>query len=193
MDRDAGSRRVGRRIWFVLQHETTHQVLFNTGLFHRESPIPAWLNEGLACLFEAAAPDAREGEALSNRPRLRDLRAALRLDEQSTLTLSELLRSAEDSGRIVPLAQLVGDGGLRDPRDAHAAFHYAQCWSFVHHLHQRHREGFAEYLRILSRREPGTRVPRHREISDFESAIAPLDTALEMDWVTYAEALSMAK
>lgn len=43
--------------WFfntsTIIHEATHQTAFNTGLHSRYAPVPRWISEGLAMLFEA--------------------------------------------------------------------------------------------------------------------------------------------
>src|SRR5262249_17399521 len=58
----------------VVQHEASHHIHFNIGLFNPRAPYGRWITEGMATMFEA--PETSSGASLGtiNYKRLRDVR-----------------------------------------------------------------------------------------------------------------------
>ncbi len=140
----------------LLAHEGLHQFLSVT----RGGILPAWVNEGLACCFEAVDIDDR------GRPRFRprdnyirrnSLRDAYLRNEM--FDLSELL--ATNAGRVV---------AMPTPR---VRSYYAQTWSLVLMLLEadgttaREAEGFRELLRDLGTDRMRTRTAIVSVNADF--------------------------
>lgn len=120
----------------TLAHEGWHQYAAA-----RVGPLPAWLNEGLACSFETYrwVGESVVFEPLTNTIRLNSLREAIQTG--SLLTLRELL--ATNAGQVV---------SLDDSRFTQA--YYAQAWAFVSFLRfgdkGRWAPGFARLLRDVA-------------------------------------------
>lgn len=120
----------------ILAHEGFHQFAEAT----RGSNIPAWLNEGLACYFEAFDLDPR-----ANRPLFRPETNHLRMRS---------LRNACTAKELIPLERILGThAGIEvQERSAHVRSYYAQVWSLVLFLNRSdysnaYRERFQALLR----------------------------------------------
>ena len=146
----------------TLVHEATHQMVYNTGLAQRLAPVPVWLNEGIATVFEA--PDMRasggwRGLGQVNRSRLDRFRASYR---------------PGDLERIVCL-----DEPFRDTTTAIDA--YATAWALTWFLLETRKPQLIGYMRVqaakpaLADDSPDTRL---REFTDaFGAAPADLEPA----------------
>ena len=96
------------------RHEAAHQLLYNTGVLVRGQSYPAWLNEGLATLFETNSTEPNPFRLAIYR-RMRD--------EGSLMSVEELV--AADLMTIEPEA--IGR-------------YYTQAWAFTHFLWNRQPE-----------------------------------------------------
>lgn len=98
----------------VLAHEGMHQYFAH----HFEGPLPAWLNEGLACYCESyELPGGKPRfTPQHNTFRINALREALTLD--ALLPLEEML--ATDAGRVIVAGQ-----------SRRIQTYYAQAWAMV--------------------------------------------------------------
>lgn len=134
----------------VMAHEGLHQFLTMTG----RRQLPAWLNEGLACQFEAFEPDARGWpvfDARKNFMRRRHLREALRAGQ--LYKLQELLNT--DAGKA-----------LRAGEERSRTF-YAQVWAVVLFLREPqsrnpYRIGFDRLLAELGTPQMSDLAARYR-------------------------------
>lgn len=114
----------------TLQHEGFHQFVYVSFA----SPIPPWLNEGLAEYFEDAL--VRRGQFTTG------LIPAHRVD---------YLRQAQAQGKLTPLVELVGmsqatwNAAVRDD-PGRGGTNYLQAWSVVHFL--QHGDGEATQRRF---------------------------------------------
>jgi len=167
----------------VIQHEAAHQVLYNVGLHVRGGPNPAWLVEGLACLFETPPSASGAGLGATNAFRLADFREALAGPSRSPRV--EDLTEAIADGRLVPLEQLVCRHDLFCTDGAQATWRYAQAWALACYLDHHRHEAFADYIRRVASRQPGTIVPPGQELAEFEAAFGPIDATFEYRWVRY--------
>ncbi len=121
----------------ILAHEGLHQYLEVT----HGKPIPAWLNEGLACYFESFELD------MENRPTFTPERNTLR---------TPALRDAFRRSGLQPVDQILAtDAGQEiHKRSPEVLAYYAQTWSIVVFLMRSdrknpYREGFRELLNEL--------------------------------------------
>ena len=125
----------------ILAHEGLHQFLEVT----HDKPIPAWINEGLACYFEAF----ELGQ--DNRP--------IFTHERNTLR-RPALRTAYSHGKLQPLARILAtDAGqeIHKP-SAEVLTYYSQAWSLVVFLMRsdfdnEYRDGFTTLLNELGSEE----------------------------------------
>lgn len=174
----------------VVQHETTHQVLFNIGVLPRGGSSPPWLTEGLAMLFEA--PPAAGGSSIGvvNSFRLRDFRSAITGDRPGGAATVGAALAAMRSGRLAPLRDLIGDPSLFDARGQAGTALYAEAWALVHYLQRTRTARFGEYLASLSKRPAGRPVDAAFEIAEFERFFGTPDDRFTERWVGYILALS---
>lgn len=180
--RDALVRQFNR---FVLQHEAAHQVLYNLGVHVRGADNPIWLVEGLACQFEVPQAGALRPMTRINHLRLADFRDALRVSPDARKVADQAYRVALEEHRLIPVADLVAQKDLLVGTEGHDAFRYAQAWALVHYLNREHREAFAAYLRVLSKRKIGKPIERERNLSEFQAAFGEPDEAFERTWVDW--------
>jgi len=179
-------RLIERTNQMVVQHEVAHHVFFNIGVHVFGAQNPGWLVEGLACLFETPPSASGAGAGTTNQFRLRDFRAVLGGGQPAGHITADALPQAYDAGQFVHLSKLIGDDGLFTRRnDPSLPFYYSQAWSLVYYLQQRHREEFAQYLRLLAGRSFGVKLSSQRELADFTRVFGPLDERFENLWVTY--------
>ncbi|MCP4248307.1 MAG: DUF1570 domain-containing protein, partial [bacterium] len=170
----------------TVQHETAHQVLFNAGLHVFAAQNPGWLVEGLACLFETPPSSSGAGVGATNQARLDDFRRSLGNGKPGGRIKVEALQEAYADGKMLPLGELIGDANLFSRRNnPNLVHHYSQSWSLVCYLQRRHREKFADYLRLLSRREVGCTTTPESEIGDFERIFGPLSERFERQWARF--------
>jgi hypothetical protein len=121
--------------WFfnadTIIHEATHQTAFNTGIHSRFAPVPRWISEGLAMLFEAPGVNnsmhyTRQRDRI-NRERLIDLKRYYQQDRVKG-TISKMVAS---------------DQIFRsDPTRA-----YAISWGLTFYLSEKRPEDYLRFLR----------------------------------------------
>jgi hypothetical protein len=163
-----------------------HQLFFNRGIHIFEAQNPGWLVEGIACLFETPPTASGAGVGSINQMRLRDFRTILGGGDPSRRLSAGDLSTAYASGKFLPLKELIGDANLFSRRnDLNIVHYYTQGWSLVAYLQRRHRDEFAEYLRVLATRTPGQKLTAKRELADFEAAFGEIDEKFEERWCTY--------
>ncbi len=158
----------------ILAHEGFHQFA-NSRLAHR---IPAWMEEGLACNFEAHFWRAGKPEFAPdlNEFRLKALKQAIRRD--SLFPLSEIL--AMDSGQAVAM-----------PAERTATF-YAQAWALTRFLQEgrngKYRQAFRQ---MLSDAADGANLQsKDRAVQIFESYFQEDIETIAADFVWYARLLA---
>ncbi len=122
----------------ILAHEGLHQFLEAT----RGRNIPAWLNEGIACYFEAFDLDLRTGRPI--------------FKPETNYMRTRSLRDALAHGGLIPLRDLLAThaGVEIQKHSRHVRSYYAQEWSLVLFLMRPsgdnpYRDGFLSLLRDL--------------------------------------------
>jgi len=119
----------------TLVHEATHQMAFNCGLHARLAPVPVWVSEGIATVFETPDLKSRSGWrgiGAVNRHRLERFRGGYRPGDLA--------------------AVLDSDDRFRDPATAVDA--YAVAWALTWFLLETRRPRFVAYQRGLARKVP---------------------------------------
>lgn len=149
-------------------HEATHQLAFNTGLQQRFAEIPLWLSEGLAIYFEAPDLSSSKGWRTIgkvNQVRLRQFVAYANGHRRpdSLLTLVE----SDDRFQKLGLA-----------REA-----YAESWAFCYYLIKHHPSDFADYLKILQKKEPLITNSREERVADFVEAFGKPPHEMNRDFM----------
>jgi hypothetical protein len=152
----------------TLQHEVTHQVLFNIG-FHKFGSAwanPRWLAEGMAQVFQTKSDGERSGIMLVNRD---ILTAFLNLD----------------SGRhLVPLRDFIGDPRYFFRSDA-GSLAYPQGWGLAHYITRTKRKELKAYVEEILNRPVYFETTPEKEIETFERAFGPLDEQWEERWLRW--------
>jgi hypothetical protein len=148
----------------TVMHEVAHQLSFNSGLLERDSDVPLWLAEGLACYCEATTNGAWQG-----------------IGEANPQRAARLARSVGDAG-FVPLRRLVAsDDWLRKAASTdEALLGYSQSWALFRMLMEQRPRALRTYLALLSSR----RTPEHR-LDDFLQAFGSDFAGLERDHHAY--------
>ena len=102
---------------FTLNHESTHQLTFNTGLLDRQGDVPLALSEGLAMYAE---PWRRDGSGIGTTNRRR---------------LEVLIKPANPNQGVVwiPIDKLLADDSLFEKPETEQLA-YAEASVFVHYL-----------------------------------------------------------
>lgn len=103
----------------ILAHEGLHQYLTMTG----RRGVPAWLNEGLACYFEAFDLDKHDWPVF---------------DPHANTIRRQNLREALEKNRIIPLAELLtmDAGSAVRGGEVRTQSYYAQLWGLMLYLQE---------------------------------------------------------
>lgn len=158
----------------TLVHEATHQMVYNSGLARRLAPVPVWVNEGIAAVFET--PDLRNpagwrGIGLVNKPRL------------------DRFRRSFEAGGLEPL--IVGDERFRDPGTAIDA--YAAAWALTWFLLETRRDQFVAYLRLQAAKQPLGADSPERRLEDFQTAFGEPPAAIEARLLRHMSRLELRR
>jgi len=143
-------------------HEVAHQISFNCGLLRRDSDLPAWLVEGMACYCEAT--DQGDWTALGG---------------PNPLRIEDLARG---KNKYLSLATLVqSDAWSRSPD---VFLGYAQSWALYRLLMEEKTPELRGYLQTLALRKTAD----HR-LTDFGEAFGADLPAFERRYQTYLREL----
>jgi uncharacterized protein DUF1570 len=140
----------------AVMHEVAHQLSFNCGLLNRQSHVPAWLAEGLACYCESTENGAWQG-----------------IGEPNPMRAGSLAVPIRTQGQLIPLRSLIeSDDWLRKATDSNQVLlGYAQSWALFSWLMEKRPEKLRKYLALIeSRRTPDHRLADFAEVfgSDFD-------------------------
>lgn len=160
-NRDGQNLMATRANTFVLVHEATHQLTYNTGLLDRQGDVPALVSEGLGCYGETRRPSGQVKIGAVNRQRL-----------------AVLADVASKGGQLTPVMDLLTDDDrFRKAETALTA--YSEAWVFIHLLMSGKKAAgaFRAYLDAI---RPRKTAERRKE--DFEAHLGKpdvLDAALK--------------
>ena len=150
----------------TLAHEGWHQYVSS----NVETPIPAWLNEGLACYHEAVDYVGRVPRFTPrhNTFRINNLRTAIQRDE--LLSVPELVDT--DAGQIIG-----EDDSIKTQT------YYAQAWALITYLRHgvdgKHAAAFDKLLSDLASGEYAVRVSAAKLSAGALAAISDAEAAFE--------------
>lgn len=170
----------------VIQHEAGHHIHFNIGLFPRDvfmdpdsfDSLPRWLVEGTTMMFEF--PPSRAGASLGtvNHGRLDEFDKIYgRKDEHRRLSPQRLKTFILDNGVFL--------------RGGHST--YSLGWALVYYCWKEDRDKYAEYMRVISQREPGTNVTYTEREREFEDIFGRIDEDWIDKWYEFLDGLLLKK
>lgn len=152
----------------TVQHEVTHQVLWNIG-FHNSKQFlanPRWFAEGTAMMFETLSKGKSANIGAVNKERLRDYR---RLQASGHLML--------------PLRDFIATPApFQSPRISDA---YSQSWAMVHYLNRAKRKQVTKYVAVINKRPKDYTPTPEQEVADFEKVFGKLDEKWERKWMNW--------
>lgn len=150
----------------TLQHEVTHQVLFNIGFHNRENPManPRWFAEGMAQIFQPVSDGKHANVALVYRDGL--------------AAYTQLARF----GRLVPVERFVGHSLMYFSRPDAGGLAYPQAWAMMHYLSRTKRKEVKIYVDLINARPKDFVVTPEAEIETFTKAFGKPDRKWEKRW-----------
>ena len=151
----------------IVQHEVSHQVLWNVGYHNKKHFFanPRWLAEGTAQMFETLADGGGANFGAVNTDRLRHY---LELDK---------------TGGLIPLKAFVSTHTWFDEKTIGTA--YAESWALTHYLNRAKRKQLKAYVEIILKRPKNFKTTEAVELADFEKAFGKLDARWEKTWKTW--------
>lgn len=155
----------------TIMHEAAHQTAFNCSIHTRGSETPAWIVEGLGCLFE--------GKGIYNAPRYR--REEHRINYGRFSAFQSIRGDAE-----AMISSVVASDTLfrRDPGRA-----YATAWAMTYYLSEREPRKYVRYLKAMGQRKPLATYSASQRIRDFNTHFGSDYQMLAVRLVRYMEEL----
>ena len=148
----------------TVQHEVSHQVLWNIGLHNARQfeANPRWFVEGTAMMFETISTGRSANFGALNRSRLQEF------------------RNLQQSKQLIHLRRFISSADHFGPNSINVA--YPEAWALVHYLNRTRRKRLKTYIDLLNQRPEGYESDTEQEISDFEEAFGKLDAKWEKKW-----------
>jgi hypothetical protein len=151
----------------VVQHEVSHQLLFNLGVHSVHAPSPQWFVEGMATQFEPPPGKMGAGFNVINQRRLQDLRSL-------------------PGNKIPDLRGFVGKPGTGGMLSNDG---YAFSWALTYYLVKKKTKQLHVYVALLKKRKPGAPVTAEEDIADFEKCFGKIDNVFQKRWATFIKNL----
>jgi hypothetical protein len=144
----------------VVQHESTHAIQFNIGIFPKEADTGKWMTEGLCVQFEVPPSVAGGSLGSINYSRLNDFH-----------------KMYGPKGERVPW-EFVKRMILSDAMGYHD---YVMGWAINYYLRKEHKDEYGEWMRLLAAREDDwtIRIDPTQRLADFENIFGKVDE----EWV----------
>lgn len=148
----------------TVQHEVSHQVLWNVGYHHKDQfwANPRWLAEGTAQMFETLADGGGANFGAVNTERLRQY------------------RDFEKNGQLFPLRSFISTHAHFNEKTMGVS--YAQSWALAHYLNRTKRRQLKTYVEIILKRPKDYKSTEAVELADFEKAFGKTDERWERTW-----------
>ncbi len=170
----------------VIQHEITHQVLFQAGVHNRQARNPQWVVEGLATMFECSLNSLLRKRPAISYIRLDDLRHAVGGKDHLQKKLNyDDFRQAVESGELVSLKKLLTEPDLFQKRGHQVANTYALAWSVMYYLQRCHGGHLADYLQAIRQRPAGEDPGPEEELALFEQYFGPVGPEFEREFCRF--------
>ena len=150
--------------WMI--HEATHQLSTEVAHFRKAR----WVDEGLATYFGASQMQDRKlmlGSIDVN---------AYPIWWLKSLPLSGMLEDDLESGRLIPLRELISDTG--PPIGQHVNQYYIEYWSLSHFLFHYRNGKYAKQYKAL--------IGQGATLEAFEKLIGPVDQ-VQREWYEYLQ------
>ena len=151
----------------VVQHELSHQCLFNFGFHTLEARNPIWLSEGMAVQFETPPGKSGAGLGALNQSRLGNLRAIIKQNSPDLKTFVMRLEHA----RSIEVPE------------------YAISWGLLNYLLRHYREEFPGFVAAVAERTMEESVMPMCDVELFEKHFGPLDDRFQKRWERYIMSL----
>ncbi len=152
-------------------HEATHQSAYNTGIHARFQPLPRWVSEGLATMFEAKGVYSS-----AEFPEQRD-----RLAADYFRNLQHLIDTKTFRGKIESLVR--NDEMFdADPRSA-----YAVAWGLTFFLAENRPEEYQSYMRHTAQRGSVSNFNAEHRLSEFSTVFGDEIRDLETRMIRFYE------
>lgn len=137
----------------VIQHEASHHIHFNTGIFNKKGDMPRWVTEGLAQMFEL--PPIRSGGSLGNTNHFR---------------LNEFHQLYGHVDRVRNLKLFICQDGLWQGGQS-----YSLGWALQNYLYKEFRDKYAEFMRKMAQREDDVEMTETQKQKEFEDLFGEVD------------------
>ncbi|MFH1417235.1 MAG: DUF1570 domain-containing protein [Planctomycetota bacterium] len=148
----------------VVQHEVTHQLMFNFQVHAVPGPNPQWFAEGLATQFEPPPGKMGAGSAVINQRRLQVFREAY---EKGGLDLRQFV------AKHTPTSGMLSDEG------------YAVSWALTNYLIRRKKESLQKYITLIKERDPAEPFTPDEAVELFEGCFGKLDERFQSKFRKY--------
>ena len=142
-------------------HESIHMQVHNRGIFQRLSPVPTWVNEGMATGFEG------DGSKVRNGP---------------TTVSTDYSKLALQARRVDWKEIVQADRAFRG--DVFAGEAYGHAWGLHWLLVTKYRAQYGKYIRVMSQKEPLHVDAADVRLKDFEDAIGKNVGELQAEFYT---------
>lgn len=160
----------------TVQHEGSHHALFAVGVHNPAGGNPAWLMEGLACLFEPPPVSGTPGLAGVNQFRLDDLRRrALQLPPAAASMSRAEVDACIARGAFIPFERLIGDPAVFDDPAGGVWLAYAEAWAVAYYLYHERPDDLARYIRRFDADRDATDPDRADALAAFVEIVGPPD------------------
>lgn len=152
----------------TLQHEVTHQVLYNIQ-FHNTKNMengtlnPRWFVEGTAQMFEPISDGKAANFGMLNK------------------TAHDGFRALVERHHLIPLKDFVTDPRYLLRSDA-GEVGYPQAWAVVHYLNRARPKDLKKYIDLINSRPKDFEGTPEKELATFEKAFGKLDDKWERRW-----------
>jgi hypothetical protein len=156
----------------VIQHESTHAIHFNLGVFPKEADIGNWMVEGLCVQFEV--PPTQEGGSFGS-------------VNYHRLDLFRKMYGPNAEG--VPW-QAVRQMILSDSTGFHD---YVMGWALNYYLRKQRKDEYAQWMQLLAGREDdwSVRIERTQRLADFENIFGKVDEEWVKEFFDYIASIPM--
>ena len=163
----------------VVQHEATHAIHFNIGVFPKEARIGKWMIEGLCVQFEV--PPTQEGGSFGSLN-------YYRLDSFHKMYMAG---PPGDERVVVPWTfvknlTLAPGSGIHD---------YVMAWALNYYLRKQFKEEYGEWMRHLAGLEDDwtVEIGTTTRLADFEDLFGKLDEEWVQEFYDWVAAIPMKK
>jgi hypothetical protein len=159
----------------VVQHEATHAIQFNVGIFPKEAPTGKWMTEGLCVQFEV--PPTQEGGSFGSLN-------YYRLDNFHTMYMSG--DRVAVPWEFVKNLVLAPGSGIHD---------YVMGWALNYYLRKEFKDKYGEWMRLLAAQEDDWTAGSDltTKLADFENIFGKLDEEWVQKFYDWVAAIPMKK